>query len=355
MNKIYVAAAGAGKTQTIVQKANIDSGRVLITSFTEENCKEIISRFYLLYGQMPEHVTVMPWYTFLLRYFIRPFQNDFIPERIIGVNMVNGQSAKGSSKNQKSYFFHDGRVYSDKVGHLAYKFINEFDNFPVINLGEIFSHIYIDEAQDMGSYDVDVLKILLKSPLDVICVCDPRQATYTTSHGRKNSGKKGSLFLDNFKCKQIEIDSTTLNRNHRCHPHMVILSNLIYPNFEPSCSSRSECDYADTHAGVYFVRPQDIDDYLKEHNPYQLIYNKSSKGYRKDRPFMTIGRSKGKTFDRTLLFLPDTHQNWLLKKSSLLDGAKASLYVALTRAKISAGVVYNYSDEFNHPLINKYK
>lgn len=80
MDRIIIAAAGAGKTQHIVEKAYGSKEPVLITTYTVENTLEISSRFFKLYGQIPKNVVILPWYTFLLRFLIKPYQNIFCPQ-----------------------------------------------------------------------------------------------------------------------------------------------------------------------------------------------------------------------------------------------------------------------------------
>ena len=50
-NKLIIAAAGSGKTTHLVNEAlKVKDGKVLITTYTEANEKEIIKKFYKLNG-----------------------------------------------------------------------------------------------------------------------------------------------------------------------------------------------------------------------------------------------------------------------------------------------------------------
>lgn len=54
MSKLYIAAAGAGKTTFLVdsafhQSSSIDN-KILITTFTDDNTLEIQRKFYSKYG-----------------------------------------------------------------------------------------------------------------------------------------------------------------------------------------------------------------------------------------------------------------------------------------------------------------
>ena len=355
MNKIIIAAAGAGKTETIVKDAfeKAKTGRVLITTFTDENTNEIVMRFYKIFHRFPNNVHIFPWYTFLLRYLIKPFQNIFIPQSINGVVMKNGVSAKFTSKDSKHFYLsRDNRVYSDKVGALALKFIYDFEEFPLINLGKIFSTIYIDEMQDMGGYDLDVIKSLLTHLPNIICVCDPRQSTYFTSNGPKNKTKKGINLISFFEKVDVEIDDRSLNVNHRCHEQITSFANKLYPEFS---QTESDTEYNNSHLGLFFIKSKDVRQYIQEYHPMQLREKISTPNYCKEYPVMNIGASKGKTFNRTLLFLPKTHIEWICKEKKLADKSRALLYVALTRARYSTAIVYDYTDGYQHSIISNYE
>lgn len=56
MSKLYIAAAGAGKTTFLVdsafhQSSSIDN-KILITTFTDDNTLEIQRKFYSKYGSV---------------------------------------------------------------------------------------------------------------------------------------------------------------------------------------------------------------------------------------------------------------------------------------------------------------
>ena len=58
-NKLIVAAAGSGKTTHLVKEAlKVVDSKVLITTYTEANEKEIRKKFYKLNGCIPENITI---------------------------------------------------------------------------------------------------------------------------------------------------------------------------------------------------------------------------------------------------------------------------------------------------------
>ena len=62
-----------------------------------------------------------------------------------------------------------------------------------------------------------------------------------------------------------------------------------------------------------------------------------------------------KSFDRTLLYLPKTFTKWICKGGEMRSKSRANLYIAITRAPLSAAIVYDYDSDFSHDIIKKYK
>ena len=76
-NLVYIAAAGSGKTTTLVRKACAlpSSEYVLILTYTDSNEKEIRSKLYQENGFIPQNVVVQSWFSFLVQHLIKPYQN----------------------------------------------------------------------------------------------------------------------------------------------------------------------------------------------------------------------------------------------------------------------------------------
>lgn len=117
----------------------------------------------------------------------------------------------------------------------------------------------------------------------------------------------------------------------------------------------SDTNYSDSHLGLHFVKTKDVRRYIQEYNPMQLREKVSTPHYCKEYPVMNIGKAKGMTFNRTLLFLPKIHLEWICANKQLADKSRALLYVALTRARYSTGIVYDYPNDFQHSLISNYE
>lgn len=85
-NKLIIAAAGSGKTTHLVKKAlKIYDQKVLITTYTEANEREIIKKFFELNGCIPENVTIQTWFSFLMQHGVKPYQSVIYQGKIKGL------------------------------------------------------------------------------------------------------------------------------------------------------------------------------------------------------------------------------------------------------------------------------
>lgn len=343
MSKLLIAAAGAGKTTYLVNKAlNNREKRVLITTFTDANMLEIKKKIYEKVGCIPENIDVLPWFTFLLREGVRPYQGVKLQKPINGIVLVNQQSARYSSELdfENHYLNKEGKVYSDKLAKLTYK-LNEASGDLVLNrLKKIYSVIYIDEAQDMAGYDFELIKDMQKADIPLIIAGDPRQTTYATHWERKN--KKYQGHLEEYiiaKKVHIEIDKTTLNTSHRNNADICALANQFYPDMQAVKSDNHE---KSGHDGVFFLDEANVATYCNKYKPVILRFNKGAKVNNSlALPVYNFGESKGLTFERVLIYPTKRFVDALLinKCEILDDSTKAKCYVAVTRAKYSVAIV----------------
>ena len=89
MSSLIIAAAGAGKTTFLIDQALKIPENVLITTYTDANEQSIRDKFYELHGCIPSNVTIMPWFSLLIKHGIRPYQSYLIKNRVSGVFLVN--------------------------------------------------------------------------------------------------------------------------------------------------------------------------------------------------------------------------------------------------------------------------
>lgn len=191
-NKLIIAAAGSGKTTYLIDEALRTNGNnLLITTFTETNEHAIKEKIVSKRGCIPTNVTVQTWFSFLLQHGVRPFQkamhND-IHNVDIGFCFVSEQSGKKMDRNlkpilynghplywseadfNKHYFTNRFKIYSDKISKFVVESNRKTEGAIVDRISRIFTHIYIDEVQDLAGYDLELLKLFFKSRMDVLLV-----------------------------------------------------------------------------------------------------------------------------------------------------------------------------------------
>lgn len=213
-NKLIIAAAGSGKTTFIVKEAlKQKKGKILITTYTEANEEEIRKKIIKLNKCIPENITVQTWFSFLLQHGIRPYQGCLFDKDINGLILVNSQSAvkytnpRGISicyseeiEFEKHYFTNNQKIYSDKLSKFVIKCNQKCEGAIIARLSRVYSHIFIDEVQDLAGYDLEFIKLLFSSTSNIILVGDPRQVTYLTHNEKKYSKYTGGL-IKNFVLK----------------------------------------------------------------------------------------------------------------------------------------------------------
>jgi len=258
----------------------------------------------------------------------------------------------------KHYFTPNGKIYSDKLSKFVLRCNDNSNGMVVLRLAKIFSYLFIDEVQDLAGNDLELLKLIFKTNIKTTLVGDPRQVTYVTHNERKNSqykdGKIKQFIID--KCKKdCIVDEITLQHSHRNNAAICDFSSKLYPTLEKSepCSC-TECRITvDGHNGIYLIKKNQIKDYCAKYSPTILRYQLAVE------PEWNFGNCKGLGFDRVLIYPTEGIIQYLkdgiltkvvkskstgkIKEQNKFDIAK--LYVALTRAKYSVAIVYDYTDE----------
>lgn len=385
-NKLIIAAAGSGKTTYLINEAvKFKDERILITTYTEANEDEIKRKFVEEYRFVPNNIKIQTWFSFLIQHGIKPYQGTFnklmFKNNVKGLDLVSKKSAGKYDKNgkqiisnghplywpeadfQKHYFNNDWRIYSDKLSKFVFNSNKSSGGEVISRINRIYSQIYIDEVQDLAGYDLELLKLLFKTTTRVTLVGDPRQVTYLTHnermHDKYSDGKIKDFLLE--KCKSLidgNIDETSLSVSHRNNQEICNYSSKLYPilpSVNPCNCEKCRSIKAD-YIGIFLVKESDKEEYLEKINPVQLRWDKDTKGIDPSYKAYNFGESKGKTFDRVLIYPTDPMKQWMLDNNyDLKNGARAKFYVALTRARYSVGIIFNYSDSLTLDGIHKWK
>ncbi len=345
MNKVIIAAAGSGKTTHIVEEACRNKNKhILITTYTDANTEEIKHKFYDKCGCIPNNVSIKPWFSFLLSQCVRPYQGKLYQQRIDNLFLISGQSVPFIPEKNipLHYFDKNGKIYSDKISKFAYRCNDLSKGMVIYRLSQIYDAIYIDETQDLSGWDLDFLYLLFLSDIEILCVGDPRQSTLRTNNSSKNKNKSQINLLSHFKSiaskYSLEIDEQTLNTNHRSVKEICDFSNRLYENEDWPITQSDFNPNGESHLGVFLVDCRNVDNYLAKYTPIQLR-DKINVPINMDFPVFNFGKSKGLTLQRVLIYPTDTMMDWLFKGTALQNGTKCKFYVAITRARLSVGIV----------------
>lgn len=382
-NILFIAAAGSGKTTFLINEAiKRKDEKVLILTYTEVNEYEIKKKFIKKSKSIPSHVTIQTWFSFLIQHGVKPYQGSFndllFDKKIMGMILNDGSLGikfilkkfgkkipipfKEDGEFEKHYFTGSNKIYSDKLPKFVVKADDKINGEVISRISRIYNHIFIDEVQDLAGYDLDIIKKLFASNSEIILVGDPRQVTYLTHHESKyGKYKDGRIkdFIEN-ECKKgfkFTIDEASLNNSHRNNKEICYYSGKLYEKqfvaVEP-CQCEDCRSYQIEHEGIFLVRPKDVEDYLQSFNPVQLRWNVTKK-VNTELPVFNFGESKGKGFDRVLIYPTEEMNNWVYENATALAfSTRAKFYVAITRARYSVAIISDYPDNIEIDGIQLY-
>ncbi|MBA3037358.1 MAG: AAA family ATPase [Desulfobacterium sp.] len=361
-NKLMIAAAGSGKTTFLVKDAlSIIDKNVLITTYTEANEEEIKKKIIKEHGGcIPKNITIQTWFSFLLQHGVRPYQSsmkDELHTKKVGFYLTERQSGfRYNDKNNKPifwgekdfykyYFTKDYKIYSDKISKFIIECNSKSKGELIGRIARIFPFVFVDEVQDLAGWDLEILKLIFDSPAHVSLVGDPRQVTYLTHHPRKYANYKDGK-IEAFITEKCEngicyIDTNILNKSHRNNEVICKFSSALFPDFPPCkpCMCEMCRSYGVRHEGVFLIKEKDVKSYCRKYSPTILRYNKAI------HPEWNYGKCKGLTFDDILIYPTDKIRTYLINGDiSKISSIKAKFYVALTRARYSIGIVFDYDD-----------
>ncbi|MEY8870098.1 UvrD-helicase domain-containing protein [Meridianimaribacter flavus] len=370
-NKLVLASAGAGKSQTIVKEAleliKDKKNKILILTYTENNQKEILNKICKEKKYLPSNIHIKGWFSFILEDLIRPYQSCIFEKRISGVffneydpHKRNGKTIFGrGEKIDKAYnnlhylTKNNERVHTAYISKLASRINKESHGKPIARLEQIYDSILIDEVQDLVGWDFDLIEKLshLKA-LSIKCVGDFRQTIYTTHLGTKLP-KTNTEKLNKFNSFGFSIEN--LNISWRCVQAICDFADKVHSTegiYEKTESKITDIpnEYS-RHLGIFSVKQKHVKKYLKLYKPVILRVSKSTqKELCKGNFNVNFGASKGLGFDRVLIIPTDKQKKFLLGDYGVFDKdktekAKSSLYVAITRAKYSVAFIYDKEDE----------
>lgn len=362
-NRVIFAAAGNGKTYSICSQARdaMNGGNkcVLLISYTNEGVHALEREYKKQnYGVLDEKVIIKSWYSVLLSEFIKPYQcmlelkdkrykKEYLvtfPENFVTSIAFYETEPPPRYYNQThvQYFINQhGDVSPDRTSHLAY-LCNEHSKRKVVTRMEgIYSHIFIDELQDYAGWDLEIIRLLFESKMQISCVGDYKQATYRTNNSLKNRQYRDESIRNFFVALEqqhlcvVLYENTTRRFNHEICDFINTIHNdknsVVFPN--SIVNQREQPD----NIGVYLIDPQYLSIYCEYYKPVILRYAKNSKiVFHHQCEIINYGGSKGATYDRVLIIPVGTVLPFIMEQSHIASNqTRSKFYVACTRAKHS--------------------
>lgn len=344
MNHLLLAVAGGRKTQSIVNACRDApvKQRILILGYTRASQDELEQRIKVA-APFRRSVEICGWYTFLLRHFVRPYLPALYPGRRLAGFNFDGEPAAGIYATGAPRFLDsEDRAFKLHLSKLALDVMEASEGGVVDRLQHIYDDIYIDEAQDLGGYDLDILSALFESDINVHLVGDMRQALLSTNdRDQRHKKYRFSALIDWFRLQEQKNYLTIEERPQTWRSNQIIadFSDTIFEAAHQYKSTESLAEESHDHEGLFTVPLAQVGAYRDAYAPLCLRHSAAS-GRQLDLPFVTFGTAKGRTTEHVLIY-PTAKVTKFLTSGTALEGrAACSLYIAVTRAKHSVAFIF---------------
>ncbi len=242
----------------------------------------------------------------------------------------------------------------DNLSEIKDKFIRLNDVVPAnLTIKTWFSFLLNDCARPYQNF-------LYDKRIKTVHFANKRSAFYASKSDIENYyfNSSGAIYSDKIAGFVCECDDKSeglvIKRLEEIYDYIYIdevqdLADSLYPDLPETNSLNEEVT---EHDGIYTIKKENVEDYIREFSPKILRYSRKTKLFR-DKA-MNFGQAKGLNFDRVLI-LPNKPIKKFLKTGDIkkVKKSRAKFYVALTRARYS--VAFLYDDEVNLEGIEGYE
>lgn len=359
-NRGILACAGAGKTYTICSDALSSEGRSLLITYTNKGRTSIEKQTLELNNEVPtDKVNVETWFGFLLKEIIRPYQSIYFkalksgsPVVINYFQSIDFSTTYGRFNKYKKgtfqYFWSKGRMLRHNETVVLANVLFELAGDKIIRrLEQQYSTIFFDEVQDLTGTDMDILRHLIDSRIDVVMVGDPKQFTYRTHEEHKKNSAISGVNIDKFfkileQKGKLQVQYKQVTR--RFGSALADFANSVDPSGELLAGS-GEVSQSE-HEGVFILPWEYLAEYHHAYSPTYLVYD--SKQAKKLPNFcsevINYGDSKGITREDIVILPNGQFDKFLLGKPLT---APTKYYIASTRARHSIAFIVKNSDKYS--------
>ncbi len=336
--RLILAVAGSGKTTFLINTLDLER-RFLIVTYTENNMAHIRRSIINKFGYIPKNITLFTYFQFLIHVCYRPFLKDKYKAK--GIKWDMPEKWTRFKKNWQHYMSPHRYLYYNRIAKLCMLCCADLIK---ARIEKFFDCFMVDEVQDLGGHDFNLLKAIIPTKIDCLFVGDFYQHTFETSNdGNINSGlyKNFEKYKRSWSNAGITVDESTLSNSYRCSP--------------------TTCDFVTQHLGIFIAshcqnpctitlvdKQNDADTLFNDNSKVKLFYQEANKYTCFAENW---GKSKGlDSFQNVCIVLNKTTlQAFVNNKLNQLKASTLNkLYVACTRAK---GNIYFIP----HTFIDGYK
>ena len=216
--RVIFAVAGSGKTTHIVSSLNLER-RFLLITYTDNNISNLRRKIIDRFGYFPSNIVLLSYFTFLHSFCFKPFL--LMQMRTKGINYDTPPAWTQRLPRTNEAFFIDlhRRLYHNRIANLLdIKGVMGDVTQRIEKYVDVFC---VDEVQDFGGYDFELLMAICGSKINALLVGDFHQHTFDTSRdGPKNKTLHNDYekYRKRFEKAGLVVDTTSLSKSHRCSP-----------------------------------------------------------------------------------------------------------------------------------------
>ncbi|MEM5569402.1 UvrD-helicase domain-containing protein [Aliarcobacter butzleri] len=324
--RIIFAVAGAGKTTSIINKLSLEENSLIIT-YTENNFKNLKKKIIDKFGYLPNNIKIYTYFNFLYSFCYKPFLSLKVNAKGIYWDIPPMHTLR-KKRNDPTFYMNSQRLlYHNRIS----KLLKQMNIEKLVNnrLEKYYTNLFIDEIQDFGGHDFNLLKSLTRANINIIFVGDFFQHTFDTSKdGNVNQNIYNNIdnYKELFEEMNLTIDTETLSRSFRCSPTICEFTRVkLGVEIESHSSIETQVSYI-----------EDIDDIREtfhDNSIVKLFYQNSNKY---NCFSMNWGKSKGQDHYNDVCIVLNATTLKKYREDNLLSLATSTrnkLYVACTRCR----------------------
>lgn len=214
--RVIFAVAGSGKTTCIVAGIDLER-RFLLITYTDNNLLNLRSKIIERFGFFPANIALYTYFTFLHVFCYKPLL--LMRMRTKGINFHPPPHGTRKLKRTADTFYVDGhrRLYHNRIATLLD--IKGVVGDVTQRIEKYFDVVCVDEVQDIGGYDFELLTTICGSDVDILLVGDFYQHTFVTSQDgakNKNLHEDYEKYKRRFEKAGLVVDTTSLAKSYRC-------------------------------------------------------------------------------------------------------------------------------------------